>query len=60
MMNRIKNLGQEPFPNGSKKLIGEKNLYRIRQCDYRVIYEVDLSMREVKILVVRHRQEVYR
>jgi len=58
--NNIRLLLQNPLPPGSKKLIGERNLYRVRQGDYRIIYSVDHGSKEVRILGVRHRREAYR
>lgn len=56
----IQLLAQNPLPPGSKKLVGERNLYRVRQGDYRIIYAVDHKIKEVRILGVRHRKESYR
>ena len=56
----IQLLRQNPVPPGCKKLVGEQNLYRIRQGDYRIIYTVDHRMKEVRIMGVRHRKEAYR
>jgi mRNA interferase RelE/StbE len=56
----IQALATQPFPVGVKKLIGEENLYRVRQGDYRIVYMVDQKAKIVSILGVRHRREVYR
>jgi mRNA interferase RelE/StbE len=40
-------------------LQGEKNLWRIRIGDYRVIYAVYESERRVDIIAVRHRSKAY-
>jgi mRNA interferase RelE/StbE len=56
----IQLLRRNPLPPGSKKLVGERNLYRVRQGDYRIIYTVDHKAQEVRILGVRHRKDVYR
>lgn len=53
-------LSKNPVPPGSKKLVGERDLYRVRQGDYRIIDSVDHRVREVRILGVRHRKEAYR
>jgi|APIni6443716594_1056825.scaffolds.fasta_scaffold2593207_2 mRNA interferase RelE/StbE len=58
--NNIQLLSQNPLPPGSKKLVGERNMYRIRQGAYRVIYTVDHVVKEVRILGVRHRKDAYR
>jgi mRNA interferase RelE/StbE len=56
----IRSLGLQPFPVGVKKLVGETNLYRLRQGDYRIVYAVDRQARIVSVLGVRHRREAYR
>ncbi len=52
-------LGKNPFGQGAKKLGGGKG-YRIRVGDYRVIYIIDKENKEVVIIKIRHRREVYR
>jgi len=56
----IQALAVQPQPVGVKKLVGEGNLYRVRQGDYRIIYTVDHKAGVVSILGVRHRRDVYR
>lgn len=51
----IEALAQEPRPKGCHKLRGEKNWWRIRVGDYRVIYTVDDDKRLIDIVAVRHR-----
>ena len=46
-------------PHGSRKLTGEKNLWRIRIGDYRVIYSILDKERRIDITAVRHRREAY-
>lgn len=41
LIPRIEALASEPRPQGSKKLSGEKNVWRIRIGDYRAVYTVD-------------------
>lgn len=55
----IDKLAINPLRSGVKKLTGEKNLFRIRSGDYRIIYQIRSS--ELIILVVRvgHRREIY-
>jgi mRNA interferase RelE/StbE len=55
----IENLSLNPFPAGSKKLKGEKNRWRIRIGDYRVIYSVYSKELVIDIIRIRHRKEVY-
>jgi len=53
-------LGDEPRPNGSRKLVGSLHTYRIRVGEYRVIYAVDDDAREIVVERVRHRKDAYR
>jgi len=55
----IRGLAQEPRPPGCRKLTGRDG-WRIRIGDFRVIYEIDDHRREVVILHVGHRRDVYR
>jgi mRNA interferase RelE/StbE len=56
----LRQLAQEPRPHGCRKLTGSQNDYRIRVGDYRILYEIDDEARQVRILKVGHRREVYR
>jgi mRNA interferase RelE/StbE len=60
IINSIRELAQNPRPQGCKKLQGYKELYRIRSGHYRIIY----TIREKKLLVlvvqVAHRKDIYR
>ena len=60
ILPRITALADNPRPTGCHKLAGSKNDWRIRIGDYRVVYEIDDARKQVKILRVRHRREVYR
>jgi mRNA interferase RelE/StbE len=52
-------LETNPFPHGSKKL-KNRDGWRIRVGDYRVLYLVDGKARNVAIGTIRHRREIYR
>ncbi len=60
LIEKIKSLATQPRPEGSEKLAGRSNLYRVRQGNYRVIYFVDDQSRVVDVLKVGHRRDVYR
>jgi len=60
ILKKVEALGTNPRPVGSKKLIGAKDLWRLRVGDYRVVYKIDEADGTVDISVVRHRREVYR
>jgi mRNA interferase RelE/StbE len=53
-------LRTDPFPPQSEKLSSAERLYRIRVGDYRIVYEVDVHLKQITIHYVRHRREVYR
>jgi len=55
----IEDLAREPRPKGCKKLATEKNLWRIRVGDYRVIYAIDDDKEAIDIIAVRHRSKAY-
>lgn len=56
---RIAALGSDPRPPGAHKL-STLERYRIRQGDWRVLYEVDDQVRTVTVVKIGHRREVYR
>jgi mRNA interferase RelE/StbE len=56
---KIEALGKEPRPKGCRKLRGEKNLWRIRVGEYRVIYTIYDDKKVVDIIAVRHRSGAY-
>ena len=51
-------LAESPRPAGCKKLVGREG-WRIRSGDYRVIYEIDDARRNITILHIGHRRDVY-
>lgn len=59
IFKKIELLGKNPFGQGAKKL-GGGNGYRVRIGDYRVIYMIYKGKKEVVIIKIRHRREVYR
>jgi mRNA interferase RelE/StbE len=60
VLPKIEGLANSPKPVGSRKLSGEKNMWRLRVGDYRVVYTVDDRRRLVDIVAVRHRKDAYR
>ena len=63
LQNRIRlkllALEDNPRPFGSQKLRGS-DYYRIRIGNYRIIYAIDDAPREVRILDIGHRKDVYK
>lgn len=60
VLDALERLGEQPRPNGSKKLRGAEDLWRIRVGVYRVIYAISDGARLVDVLVIRHRRDAYR
>jgi mRNA interferase RelE/StbE len=57
----IRNLGNNPLPSGSIKMKGTQgNVWRIRVGDYRIIYEIDKTVKVVEVFKISHRKDVYR
>lgn len=52
-------LENAPFPQGCKKL-KNRDGFRIRVGDYRVVYSADPKTRRIVVAVICHRREVYR
>lgn len=57
---RIQALAEDPRPPGSEKLGGHEFRHRVRQGNYRIVYEIDDEKAEVTIYRVGHRKDVYR
>jgi mRNA interferase RelE/StbE len=58
--SRIRALTENSRPFGSEKLEGFDATYRVRQGDYRIVYDVDDAAATVLVLKVRDRKDVYR
>lgn len=59
ILNRINVLADDPRPPGCERLSGQTR-YRIRQGNYRIIYEIEDARLVVLIVKVAHRRDVYR
>jgi mRNA interferase RelE/StbE len=51
-------LEENPFPHGCKKL-KNRDGFRIRIGDYRVLYFADTKLKQIAVGVIGHRREVY-
>jgi mRNA interferase RelE/StbE len=60
VVGRIELLSGNPFPRQSVKLAGAKQVYRVRAGDYRIVYSVDKTTKQVLVHYVRHRRDAYR
>lgn len=59
ILRKMELLRDDPHPPGSVKLSGQE-YYRVRQGDYRIIYQVEDERLIVIVVKVRHRRDVYR
>ena len=59
MRKAILSLERNPFPNGSKKLKGRKDDYRIRVGNYRIVYQVKKEVLIVYVIKIGHRKDIY-
>jgi mRNA interferase RelE/StbE len=59
ILGKIGRLAAEPRPEGVEKL-STLERYRVRQGDYRVLYEIDDEAQTVTVVRIGHRREVYR
>ena len=59
IVRRIRALGVEPRSPGCEKLTGQDR-YRVRQGDYRIVYEVADDVLTVVVVRIGHRNDVYR
>jgi mRNA interferase RelE/StbE len=59
LATRIRSLASTPRPPGSEKLTGVE-LYRIRQGNYRVLYEIQDATLVVLVIKIGHRRDIYR
>ncbi|MBM3909038.1 MAG: type II toxin-antitoxin system RelE/ParE family toxin [Gemmatimonadetes bacterium] len=59
IVTRIGTLADNPRPVGAEKLSGDDK-YRIRQGDYRILYEIVDEELIVTVVRIGHRREVYR
>jgi mRNA interferase RelE/StbE len=57
---RIRALAAEPRPPGAQKLAGNETRLRLRQGDFRILYELDEVRQKIVVVKIGHRREVYR
>ena len=60
ILAKVEALAGTPRPAGVIKLHGQKNLWRLRVGDYRVVYSIDDFSKTIDVSVIRHRRDVYR
>jgi mRNA interferase RelE/StbE len=60
LKRHIDSLAIAPRPAGTVKMHGEPDLYRLRVGDYRIVYYIWDRNREVLVVKIGDRREVYR
>lgn len=60
IIQRLRELTANPRPPDIKKMSGERDLYRARTGDYRIIYQIQDDELVILVLKAGHRREVYR
>jgi len=60
LVRRIQALAENPRGQGSEKLAGHSDRYRVRQGVWRIVYRIDDALGEVTIFKVGQRKDVYR
>ncbi len=60
IVQRISSLADDPRPRGCVKLAGREERYRVRQGRHRIVYSIDDPKRDVLVVKVGQRKEVYR
>jgi mRNA interferase RelE/StbE len=59
IIEKIRKLAFDPHPAGSKKLSGQGK-YRIRQGNYRILYQIIEHELVISVIKVGHRKDVYK
>ncbi len=59
IIREIEALAENPRPITAKKLVGRSE-WRVRVGPYRVLYQIDDRNKQITIVAVAHRREVYR
>jgi mRNA interferase RelE/StbE len=59
IVTRIQSLADDPRPVGAEKLSGQER-YRVRQGDYRILYEIEDQILRIMVVKIGHRRDVYR
>ncbi|MBZ5516575.1 MAG: type II toxin-antitoxin system RelE/ParE family toxin [Acidobacteriia bacterium] len=57
---KIDRLGENPRPPGVKRLQGQRDYWRIRVGDYRIIYVIEDDRLQILVVRIGHRREICR
>jgi mRNA interferase RelE/StbE len=56
----VATLAGNPRPFGVRKLSGPEELYRIREGDWRIVYQIRDQALRVLVVRIGHRRDIYR
>ncbi len=59
ILSALLELEQNPRPRGMEKVKGTE-LWRIREGDYRLVYDIDDARKIITVVKIGHRREIYR
>jgi len=59
ILKRIESLAEDPRPRGCEKITG-REIYRVRQGHYRILYEIRDDVLAVLVIKIGSRDGVYR
>ncbi len=59
ILTKIESLADNPLPPQAEKLSGDDK-YRIRQGNYRILYQIEDDILLITVVKVGHRRDVYR
>ncbi len=59
ILTKVESLADNPLPPQAEKLSGDDK-YRIRQGNYRILYQIEDDVLVVTVVKVGHRRDVYR
>ena len=62
MIDRLETIAADPFARHAnvEPLKGERDAFRVRQGDWRAVYQVDRDAGLIRVVTVAARREVYR
>ncbi len=59
ILERLLILRENPRLNDTKKLVGSRNSWRLRVGDYRILYDIVDSKKEIKVYRIKRRSTAY-
>jgi len=60
VLGAVKDLANNPRPRDVAKIKSAEGMWRVRQGDYRIVYDIDDNQKIITVLDIDHRKQVYR